>query len=228
MARGDQIYTLRDFMSTQGLYEHHGIDCGDGTVIHYRKGTETVTRTSLAEFTDGRPIYIKNYNVCYIPDVVIRRAESRLGEQEYNLLSNNCEHFAMWCKTGISRSEQVEDFVPMLPNFNADELGGAVFQALQGDDRTHTPASLGEALATIKAAWDDLLPRYDIARHDYDDWGKVAMQALQKGREDLARAAIQKKLEAKKLATNFKTQLDQLAKMTENLTRQSRDINVKL
>ncbi len=228
MARGDQIYTMRDFMTMQGVYEHHGIDCGDGTAIHYRKGTETITRTSLEEFTDGRPIYVKHYKVSYIPDVVVRRAESRLGEQDYNLLYNNCEHFATWCKTGISRSEQIEDFSPMLPNFNVDELGGAVFQALQGVDRSHTPATLSEALATIKTAWDDLLPKYDAARHDYDDWGKVAMQALQKGREDLARAAIEKKLAAKKLATNFKTQLDQLAKMTESLTRQSRDINVNL
>ncbi|MCS6813104.1 MAG: lecithin retinol acyltransferase family protein [Cyanobacteria bacterium] len=228
MARGDQIYTLRDFMNMEGLYEHHGIDCGDGTVIHYRKGTETVTRTSLEEFTDGRPIYVKTYKVSYIPDVTVRRAESRLGEQEYNLLTNNCEHFATWCKTGVSRSAQVENFVSRLPNFNIDELGSAVFTALQKEKDTTLPTALQEALTTIKTAWDDLLPKYDLARHDYDAWSAVAMQALQKGRDDLARAAIQKKLAAKKLATEFKAQLDQLAKMTENLTRQSRDFNIKL
>ena len=32
----------------------------------------------------------------------------RLGEQRYNLLFNNCEHFAVWCKTGQHRSGQVE------------------------------------------------------------------------------------------------------------------------
>ena len=36
---------------------------------------------------------------------------SRLGEQRYNLLFNNCEHFAHWCKTGRHRSSQVEDFL---------------------------------------------------------------------------------------------------------------------
>jgi hypothetical protein len=36
---------------------------------------------------------------------------SRLGEQNYNLLFNNCEHFAHWCKTGRHRSEQVENWL---------------------------------------------------------------------------------------------------------------------
>jgi hypothetical protein len=35
----------------------------------------------------------------------------RLGEQNYNLLFNNCEHFAHWCKTGRHRSAQVEDWL---------------------------------------------------------------------------------------------------------------------
>jgi hypothetical protein len=34
-----------------------------------------------------------------------------LGEQNYNLLFNNCEHFAHWCKTGRHRSNQVEDWL---------------------------------------------------------------------------------------------------------------------
>ena len=36
---------------------------------------------------------------------------SRLGEQSYNLLFNNCEHFATWCKTGLHRSAQMENFI---------------------------------------------------------------------------------------------------------------------
>jgi len=39
----------------------------------------------------------------------IRRARSRIGETEYNLITNNCEHFAMWCKTGVSESSQVKN-----------------------------------------------------------------------------------------------------------------------
>lgn len=38
----------------------------------------------------------------------VARAKSRVGETEYNLITNNCEHFAMWCKTGVSESSQVK------------------------------------------------------------------------------------------------------------------------
>lgn len=38
---------------------------------------------------------------------VIHRARSKLGEKQYCPFTNNCEHFAMWCKTGKSSSDQV-------------------------------------------------------------------------------------------------------------------------
>lgn len=44
-------------------------------------------------------------------DETVKRAYSRIGEQKYSLLSNNCEHFALWCKTGIAVSSQVRNFV---------------------------------------------------------------------------------------------------------------------
>ena len=46
--------------------------------------------------------------VIYTPEETVDRAISRLVEQEYNLAFNNCEHFAIWCKTGISKSYQVD------------------------------------------------------------------------------------------------------------------------
>lgn len=39
--------------------------------------------------------------------LVIRRAMSRLGESEYHLIFNNCEHFKNWVLEGNSRSDQV-------------------------------------------------------------------------------------------------------------------------
>ncbi|XP_071848469.1 uncharacterized protein [Apostichopus japonicus] len=41
------------------------------------------------------------------PDLVIVRAVSRLTEKGYKLLTNNCEHFATFCKTGVYRSDQI-------------------------------------------------------------------------------------------------------------------------
>lgn len=44
----------------------------------------------------------------FTPEETIRRAKSRLGETNYNLITNNCEHYAIWCKTGIKESHQVD------------------------------------------------------------------------------------------------------------------------
>jgi hypothetical protein len=44
----------------------------------------------------------------YSEEETVARAISRLGENKYSLAFNNCEHFAVWCKTGISESTQVE------------------------------------------------------------------------------------------------------------------------
>jgi exonuclease VII large subunit len=63
---------------------------------------------------------------CSPVGVTLRRAMGRLGEQNYNLLFNNCEHFAHWCKTGRHRSAQVENWLP-----NA-MLTGARLLASQG------------------------------------------------------------------------------------------------
>ena len=43
----------------------------------------------------------------YSPEETVNRALSRLGESRYDILTNNCEHFAIWCKTGVSESYQL-------------------------------------------------------------------------------------------------------------------------
>lgn len=47
----------------------------------------------------------------YSPKETVARARSKIGEHGYNLLLDNCEHFAVWCKTGLYKSEQVEKFI---------------------------------------------------------------------------------------------------------------------
>lgn len=47
----------------------------------------------------------------YSPEETITRALSRVGENKYDLVFNNCEHFAIWCKTGVSESFQVKRVV---------------------------------------------------------------------------------------------------------------------
>ena len=49
---------------------------------------------------------ISQYSI-YSAEETVKRALSRLGETKYSLIQNNCEHFAMWCKTGVAESIQV-------------------------------------------------------------------------------------------------------------------------
>lgn len=112
MARGDHLITPMD------CYTHHGIDLGDGTVVHWTTaqpgaklllGADEVRRTSLNAFGNGGPAWVRQYVSCFDADKVAERALSRVGERGYHLSQNNCEHFATWCKTGRHESQQVND-----------------------------------------------------------------------------------------------------------------------
>ena len=227
MALGDQIYVHRELFNFEGIYQHHGIDCGDGSVIHYRKPSEIVERTSLEIFARGNPLYVINYPAGYyfIADVVVRRAESRLGEHQYNLLFNNCEHFATWCKTGISDSKQIRDFIPIASGLNAAKLYQPIEQALQSSDPKNAQQLLNGALADIKVVWEEIQPRYQAALQEVDSWNKVAVEALKQKREDLAREALKRKLTSKKQARDLQEQLQQLAAMTETLLLNSKNLS---
>jgi hypothetical protein len=108
LAAADHLQVPRQ----HGLFNHHGIDLGDGTVAHYLEGRE-ILRSPLQEFSREQPLSVVAYpeGSCSPTGVTLRRAMGRLGEQDYNLLFNNCEHFAHWCKTGRHRSTQVEDWL---------------------------------------------------------------------------------------------------------------------
>ena len=227
MAKGDLVYAHRNLWQLDGLYKHYGIDCGDGTVIHYRKPSETIESTDLATFSQGNPIYVAEYSegFGYIPDAVVERAESRLGEQEYNLLFNNCEHFASWCKTGVSDSRQVRNFLPFVSTLDTSKLYEPIKNALKGKDSKTAQQLLTESLIDIKSVWNQIQPEYQKAIAEIQVWEKVAKKALKSNREDLARAAIAKKLDYRKKATKLEIELSELAEMTENIVRNQQEFS---
>jgi hypothetical protein len=86
MAAADHLSVPRQ----HGLFLHHGIDLGDGSVAHYLEGRE-ILRSPLDEFKRGLEITIVDHDHPSPIGVTLRRAMSRIGEQRYNLLFNNCE-----------------------------------------------------------------------------------------------------------------------------------------
>lgn len=49
---------------------------------------------------------INKYKI-YSPEETVQRARNRIGEEKYNFVTQNCEHFALWCKTDVEESTQV-------------------------------------------------------------------------------------------------------------------------
>jgi hypothetical protein len=95
-------------------YLHHGIYVGARKVVHYaglghglRRGP--VEEVPFAHFARGHRVWVRSDAPSDF-DVreVICRARSRVGEDHYRLLTNNCEHFSEWCLRGTARSFQVE------------------------------------------------------------------------------------------------------------------------
>ncbi len=99
MQQTNKRYPLGAHLIVKHLgYSHHGIYAGRGRVIHY---------SGLAHFI--KKIHVRSYDAPrYRGKVVVRRMRSRMHENHYHLIINNCEHLCSWAITGIESSTQVE------------------------------------------------------------------------------------------------------------------------
>jgi Lecithin retinol acyltransferase len=118
MARGDHLVVFR---VSPIPFQHHGVDLGDGAVVHFTDGmggvaapssNETgfvIQRTSMQQFVgnSSQRVHVQSYRQRLSVDDTVQRAMSRLGHRDYELFHNNCEHFATWCITGKAESRQV-------------------------------------------------------------------------------------------------------------------------
>ena len=79
---------------------------------------------SFEEFAQNCPVRVIKFSGGYSPEETVERACSRLGEKGYNLITNNCDHFATWCKTGKRISILVEGINAVLEmmGFSTDKL----------------------------------------------------------------------------------------------------------
>jgi hypothetical protein len=95
-------------------FAHHGVYLGGRKVMHYgavpyQLRGAPVEEVAFSFFAHGHPVYVRPHAAPrFDRNEVIDRARSRLGEDRYALLRNNCEHFCEWCVQGVARSHQVE------------------------------------------------------------------------------------------------------------------------
>jgi hypothetical protein len=116
VAGGDRLRVERRLAGSTVAYMHHGIDVGDGTVVHARPDDfrnplagGRVERTSYAAFAGGGDVLVTTEPAAtYPPDEIVARALAHVGREGYCPVVDNCEHFATWCATGERTSRQVE------------------------------------------------------------------------------------------------------------------------
>ena len=118
---GDQIRVNR------GIYYHHGIYASDDCVYQFAapEGVETspenarVITASLESFLKGGLLEVREYTEDELktkrsPDDIIAYAKEHIGEDGYDIITNNCEHFSNRCAFGESKSSQVDDIFEMI------------------------------------------------------------------------------------------------------------------
>ncbi len=131
LERGDHIALHRK----AGLYWHHAIvefidyEKNEINVIHYIKSSKGLRVITGRYKFDKEVVYLMKHERCLDPETVVRNARRMIGDDNYNLFTNNCEHFAMWCKTGISSSDQIDKAEEMIVS---NELKQTASQAGQG------------------------------------------------------------------------------------------------
>lgn len=114
---GDIVGVASNFQGYD--YCHYGIYIGDNKVIHYSSTDGTMKSAEICigymdtHFPKDKYFVLDFDNVKFSAEDTIKRAQSRLGEKSYDLITNNCEHFAVWCKTDNAESYQIDALTPI-------------------------------------------------------------------------------------------------------------------
>ena len=160
MAQGDRLAVERRVAGSTVTYSHHGVDVGDGTVVHARPddfrdpfGGGRVERASLEEFAAGRAVrVVTEPPATFAPREIVARALDHVGRDGYCPVVDNCEHFATWCATGRRASRQV-DLVAARVVAAAGRVAAAISAGIGGRVAVDTFAGL-----TMRLGFKTLVP----------------------------------------------------------------------
>ncbi len=160
---GDHIWIRK-----QG-YTHHGLYLGayedsEPLVAHYAGWVNGLDAgpleiTDIEEFSEGKTVHVREYpDRQFTREDSILRVLTRLGEEEYDVHTNNCEHLCHWAIMGNHRSKQVEW---------VDTVLGAIHPGLEAASRGLS--TMRTPNHTRNKSKRKML--HDIARDLAVDWG---------------------------------------------------------
>lgn len=132
-----KLYPRGTHLGVRGrYYDHHGVYWGWGQVIHHSglssglsKGP--IEKTSLVNFTGDAEVFVVEHDDALHWREVISKAEEALSQANdsawaYDVVRQNCEHFANWCVTGTKASPQVPRVVVL------GFVGNAILKRFEG------------------------------------------------------------------------------------------------
>ncbi len=107
-----------------GNIYHYGVYVSDSEVIQFglapnarfsvKDSDVEVLSTDVDTFLNGEFLEVaeldkKESKARIAPEKTVEMARARIGERGYNILRNNCEHFANECVMGVKKSSQADD-----------------------------------------------------------------------------------------------------------------------
>jgi hypothetical protein len=105
-------------------YCHWGVYVGDGEVVNVtlsknggkraglisKQSVEDVAGSSLCRVNNLTELARRKGLQANPPDVTVQKAEDQVGNKiDYNVINNNCECFAVYCRYNASFSDQVSE-----------------------------------------------------------------------------------------------------------------------
>jgi len=82
----------------RGIFMHWAVYIGNNKMIEVSKKYKQVQEVPFSQSLPGVTMVVNNHLDEQIrpfsPDEIVRRARSKIGRWDYDLVMNNCEHFA--------------------------------------------------------------------------------------------------------------------------------------
>ncbi len=108
-------------VQVNGIY-HHGIYVNDEEIIQFGlpfdmmkpKEEVRILKSDIIDFLQGGFLEVRVYDkkekrLKNKDEDIIKIAISKLGEDGYDIVHNNCEHFANYCVFNKKESKQIDD-----------------------------------------------------------------------------------------------------------------------